>query len=112
MWERKLRQQNGVDARKFGARWVYVDLWDQALQRPDAHSDPAVDCLHCKLSLFLKHFDLLVSDVRFLQGVCLPYSINGRNIFIISSFLKVYRLRTEMVVDLISCYLRSLLLVF
>jgi hypothetical protein len=27
-----------------------VDLWEQALQRPDAHSDPGVDCLHCKPS--------------------------------------------------------------
>ena len=48
MWERNRREQNGEDAKNFGARWVYVDLWNQALQRPDAHSDPAVDCLHCK----------------------------------------------------------------
>jgi hypothetical protein len=34
--------------RKLGAKWMYVDVWEQALQRPDAHSDPAVDCLHCK----------------------------------------------------------------
>ena len=45
---RDRQKQNGVDAEKLGARWVYVDLWDQALQRPDAHSDPDVDCLHCK----------------------------------------------------------------
>jgi hypothetical protein len=33
-----------------GARWFYMDLWSQALQRPDAHSEPGVDCLHCECS--------------------------------------------------------------
>lgn len=39
-----------------GARWHYMDIWDMALQRPDAHTqnlvDPAhenYDCLHCTL---------------------------------------------------------------
>lgn len=35
-----------------GAKWFYMDLWSQALQRPDAHSEPGVDCLHCECGLF------------------------------------------------------------
>lgn len=37
------------------AKWYYMDLWEMALQRPDAHTqnlvDPShenYDCLHCE----------------------------------------------------------------
>lgn len=38
-----------------GAKWYYMDIWDQSMQRPDAHTenlvDPKhdhIDCLHCE----------------------------------------------------------------
>ncbi|KAG6869090.1 hypothetical protein C0993_003410 [Termitomyces sp. T159_Od127] len=34
-----------------GAKWYYLDLWSLDLQRPDAHSEPGVDCLHCEYLL-------------------------------------------------------------
>lgn len=34
-----------------GAKWYYLDLWSLNLQRPDAHSEPGIDCLHCELLL-------------------------------------------------------------
>jgi hypothetical protein len=87
MRDRDQRKQNGVDAKKLGARWVYVDLWDQALQRPDAHSDPVVDCLHCKPAFSeALGWSLYEADVPFLQGVCLPSLTSGQTIFIIFSF--------------------------
>ena len=75
MRERNLRKQNGVDAEKLGARWVYVDLWDQALQRPDAHSDPAVDCLHCKPT-FSEVFELLSSLLEADVLLCRVYAFH------------------------------------
>ncbi|PFH47457.1 hypothetical protein AMATHDRAFT_102370, partial [Amanita thiersii Skay4041] len=31
--------------RRVGARWAYWDVWEMAVQRPDAHLQPGVDCL-------------------------------------------------------------------
>ena len=30
-----------------------MDVWDQALQRPDAHTEPGTDCLHCEFLFFM-----------------------------------------------------------
>jgi hypothetical protein len=47
----RYRRQSGKGARAF-----HLDLWDQALQRPDAHSmtkvPMGVDCLHCESCWF------------------------------------------------------------
>jgi hypothetical protein len=61
------RKQHGTDPKKSGARWVYVDLWEQALQRPDAHSDPGVDCLHCKPSFSCGLFTLQADGRRYFR---------------------------------------------
>ena len=29
-------------------RWHYLDVYNIALQRPDAHWEPGKDCLHCE----------------------------------------------------------------
>jgi len=76
MWERHLRKQNGADAKNLGARWVYVDLWNQALQRPDAHSDPAVDCLHWCLPSVLNQWTEHLYHLLFLESI-LPNSRDG-----------------------------------
>ncbi|KAG5640650.1 hypothetical protein DXG03_007659, partial [Asterophora parasitica] len=44
MRDREWRQSTA--SRALGAKWFYLDLWDVNLQRPDAHSEPGVDCLH------------------------------------------------------------------
>ena len=36
--------------RKKMSRWHYLDIWSQALQRPDAHYEPGEDCLNCTLT--------------------------------------------------------------
>ncbi|KAG5653471.1 hypothetical protein H0H81_000240 [Sphagnurus paluster] len=46
MRNREWRKSRAV--RALGAKWYYLDLWDVNLQRPDAHSEPGVDCLHCE----------------------------------------------------------------
>ncbi|KAF5332207.1 hypothetical protein D9611_008173 [Ephemerocybe angulata] len=38
----KLRNQSGG----VGMRWLYVDVYEMSLQRPDAHAVPGKDCLH------------------------------------------------------------------
>jgi hypothetical protein len=57
--ERGWRELQGNNA---GAKWFYMDLWSQALQRPDAHSEPGHDCLHCEFAV-----SFLWSDVRVLM---------------------------------------------
>lgn len=37
--------------RKGKAKWNYVDVWNEALQRPDAHYNPARDCVQCESRL-------------------------------------------------------------
>lgn len=39
-----------IKRRKGKAKWIYLDVWNQALQRPDAHYGPPGDCVNCKSS--------------------------------------------------------------
>ena len=60
-----------------------MDVWDQALQRPDAHTEPGTDCLHCES--FLRWFGLLELMICGI-GNLLGYSSSGRTRYIISCF--------------------------
>ena len=48
LWEREIAKMERWKEREGGASWLFMDVWDQALQRPDAHTEPGTDCLHCK----------------------------------------------------------------
>lgn len=59
-----------------GAKWYYMDIWNMALQRPDAHTqnlvDPAhenYDCLHCEPHIFANIFGECDPDQK-LRRVC------------------------------------------
>ncbi|KAG6856610.1 hypothetical protein H0H87_002565 [Tephrocybe sp. NHM501043] len=52
-----------------GARWYYLDLWDVNLQRPDAHSEPGIDCLHWCLPSVLNEWTLHLYHNLFLQSI-------------------------------------------
>ena len=39
-----------------------MDVWDQALQRPDAHTEPGTDCLHCEFLFFMCYMRLVGID--------------------------------------------------
>lgn len=69
MRERNWWKRSGADAGKLGARWVYMDLWEQALQRPDAHSDPAVDCLHWCLPSIFNEWTEYLYHLLFLETI-------------------------------------------
>ncbi len=61
-WKSKIdhlnEQGSSDDLKRFqGATWYYMDIWDMAIQRPDAHTQNLVDpvrenydCLHCEHS--------------------------------------------------------------
>ena len=55
LWEQEIANMDSEGGKKRGgggggggARWLFMDVWDQALQRPDAHTEPGTDCLHCE----------------------------------------------------------------
>ncbi|KAH6919213.1 hypothetical protein BKA70DRAFT_1249545 [Coprinopsis sp. MPI-PUGE-AT-0042] len=51
--ERKQALARPYPYTKIYAKWYYLDVWNQALQRPDAHRDPLADCLsYCSPALF------------------------------------------------------------
>ncbi|KAG2020985.1 hypothetical protein CC2G_006264 [Coprinopsis cinerea AmutBmut pab1-1] len=51
--ERKQMEEKPYPFTKYYAKWRYLDVWSQALQRPDAHYDPTQDCLSwCSPVLF------------------------------------------------------------
>ncbi|KAG6917497.1 hypothetical protein DXG01_002361 [Tephrocybe rancida] len=52
-----------------GAKWYYLDLWDLNLQRPDAHSEPGIDCLHWCLPSVLNDWTLHLYHNLFLQSI-------------------------------------------
>ncbi|KAG6853554.1 hypothetical protein C0991_003346 [Blastosporella zonata] len=52
-----------------GAKWYYLDLWDVNLQRPDAHSEPGIDCLHWCLPSVLNEWTLHLYHNVFLQSI-------------------------------------------
>jgi len=66
MRERAWRESRA--ARSLGAKWFYLDLWDVDLQRPDAHSEPGVDCLHWCLPSVLNEWTLHLHHNIFLQS--------------------------------------------
>lgn len=47
--ERKQMLAKPYQMQKVYAKWHFLDIWGQALQRPDAHHDPLQDCLSCAL---------------------------------------------------------------
>jgi hypothetical protein len=51
--ERKQASARPYPYTKIYAKWYYLDIWQQALQRPDAHRDPLADCLSCEFIPFL-----------------------------------------------------------
>ena len=57
LWEQEIaKMEEGEKKRRGGgggARWLFMDVWDQALQRPDAHTEPGTDCLHCEFLFFM-----------------------------------------------------------
>ncbi|TFK25740.1 hypothetical protein FA15DRAFT_327405 [Coprinopsis marcescibilis] len=51
--ERKMLFAKPFPLQRLYAKWHYLDIWSQALQRPDAHYDPSQDCLRwCSPVLF------------------------------------------------------------
>ena len=48
LWEQEIAKMERGKEREGRARWLFMDVWDQALQRPDAHTEPGTDCLHCE----------------------------------------------------------------
>lgn len=51
--ERKQALARPYPYTKVYSKWYYLDIWHQALQRPDAHRDPLADCLsYCSPALF------------------------------------------------------------
>jgi hypothetical protein len=57
--------------RKRMSRWHYLDIWSQALQRPDAHYEPGEDCLNCALSSILSCCMIIDIVLSILLG-CSP----------------------------------------
>ncbi|TFL06240.1 hypothetical protein BDV98DRAFT_588529 [Pterulicium gracile] len=53
-------------ATKGGANWLYMDIWDMSLQRPDAHNEPS-DCLHWCMPVVLNEWTYLLHHVLSLQ---------------------------------------------
>ena len=51
LWEREIAKMEGEKRGRRRERWLFMDVWDQALQRPDAHTEPGTDCLHCESDL-------------------------------------------------------------
>jgi len=49
--ERRRNMTGDMGERETEAKWRFLDFWEMSLQRPDAHSEPGRDCLHCKLFL-------------------------------------------------------------
>jgi hypothetical protein len=54
--KREAAVKRGEDMQR--VKWLFVDLYEMSLQRPDAHGAPGRDCLHCEFALFfqLLHF--------------------------------------------------------
>ncbi|KAG6874288.1 hypothetical protein C0995_001513 [Termitomyces sp. Mi166 len=52
-----------------GAKWYYLDLWSLNLQRPDAHSEPGIDCLHWCLPSVLNEWTLHLYHSVFLKSI-------------------------------------------
>jgi len=50
LWEQEIASLDRLREEGMGGRvkWIFMDVWDQALQRPDAHTEPGTDCLHCE----------------------------------------------------------------
>lgn len=51
--ERRALQQRNPDLVS-GVKWLFVDVYEMALQRPDAHNSPGSDCLHCEFDFNLR----------------------------------------------------------
>jgi hypothetical protein len=51
LWEREIASRKEGRGGG-GVKWIFMDVWDQALQRPDAHTEPGTDCLHCEFFSF------------------------------------------------------------
>ncbi|KAG5716291.1 hypothetical protein E4T56_gene10626 [Termitomyces sp. T112] len=67
MRERAWRRSRTGRAR--GAKWYYLDLWSLSLQRPDAHSEPGIDCLHWCLPSVLNEWTLHLYHNVFLKSI-------------------------------------------
>lgn len=48
-------EEHGKGSGTGGAKWYYLNIWDMSLQRPDAHSEPGKDCLHCEFLFRLRY---------------------------------------------------------
>ncbi|RDB27159.1 hypothetical protein Hypma_004567 [Hypsizygus marmoreus] len=68
LWRTKVRRLMR-ERRGPGARWFYLDLWDVNLQRPDAHSEPGIDCLHWCLPSVLNEWTAHLNHNLFLDGL-------------------------------------------
>ena len=58
LWEQEIAKMEEEGEKKRGgggggSRWLFMDVWDQALQRPDAHTEPGTDCLHCECVFYV-----------------------------------------------------------
>jgi hypothetical protein len=79
-WRRKIRYLNRMRQKqafarqgttKAGAIWIYLDIWDMSLQRPDAHNEPT-DCLHWCMPVVLNQWTYLLHHALFLQDDTKP----------------------------------------
>ncbi|KAF8987563.1 hypothetical protein BDQ17DRAFT_1374939 [Cyathus striatus] len=60
LWKESIRKM-GETRKRLG--WVYLDVWGLALQRPDAHAESGVDCLHWCLPGMLEEWNKQIYQV-------------------------------------------------
>jgi hypothetical protein len=80
LWKWEIASLDRVCEEGMGGRrvkWIFMDVWDQALQRPDVHTKPGMDCLHCEFFLSLWMLGLLGLMIVG-QGIYPGYSSCGQ----------------------------------
>ncbi|TFK34963.1 hypothetical protein BDQ12DRAFT_726442 [Crucibulum laeve] len=50
------------------AKWFFLDVWNQALQRQDAHAEPGADCLHWCLPSLPEQWICHLHHALFMEG--------------------------------------------
>ncbi|KIJ92261.1 hypothetical protein K443DRAFT_440431 [Laccaria amethystina LaAM-08-1] len=66
LWEREIAsREEGMGGG--GVKWIFMDVWDQALQRPDAHTEPGTDCLHWNLPGIFEQWTDQIYHILFLE---------------------------------------------
>ncbi|KAJ2927342.1 hypothetical protein H1R20_g9758, partial [Candolleomyces eurysporus] len=63
--ERKASIERGEDVR--GVKWLFVDLYEMSLQRPDAHGSPGRDCLHWCLPAVYNEWSRHIYHLLYLE---------------------------------------------